>query len=73
MCIFSLNETTNLVLVERMTSKHWSHQSFDLLGFLAHRLTTHNLLEVVEWSNQKFVGPGLQAYGMATPLLLSVA
>ena len=23
----------------------------------------HNLLQVVEWSNQKFVGLGLQVYG----------
>ena len=28
----------------------------------------HNLLQVVEWSNQKFVGLGLQVYGLAMPL-----
>ena len=26
------------------------------------------LLQVVEWSNQNFVGPGLQVYGLAMPL-----
>ena len=26
-----------------------------------------NLLQAVEWSYQKFVGPGLQVYGLATP------
>ena len=28
----------------------------------------HNFLQAVEWSNQEFVGPGLQVYGLATPL-----
>ena len=28
----------------------------------------HNLLQAVEWSNQQFEGPGLQDYGLATPL-----
>ena len=28
----------------------------------------HNLLQEVEWSNQKFVGRDLQVYGLATPL-----
>ena len=28
----------------------------------------HNLLQAVEWSNQDFVGSGLQVYGLATPL-----
>ena len=28
----------------------------------------HNLLQVVEWSNQKFVGPGLPVYGLAMPI-----
>ena len=35
----------------------------------------HNLLQVVEWSNQKFVGLGLQVYGLAMPqeeLLLDI-
>ena len=27
-----------------------------------------NLLQEVEWSNQQFVGPGLQVYGLARPL-----
>ena len=27
----------------------------------------HNLLQAVEWPNQKFVGPGLQVCGLATP------
>ena len=27
-----------------------------------------DLLKAVEWSNQKFVGPGLLVYGLATPL-----
>ena len=27
----------------------------------------HNLLQVIEWSNQKFVGLGLQVYGLAIP------
>ena len=30
----------------------------------------HNLLQVVEWSNQKFLGPSLQVYGLATPLTI---
>ena len=25
----------------------------------------HNLLQVVEWSNQNFLSPGLQVYGQA--------
>ena len=29
----------------------------------------HNLLQAIEWSNQKFVGPGLRVYGQATPLM----
>ena len=29
----------------------------------------HNLLQAMEWSNQKFVGPGLQVYGLAMPLM----
>ena len=29
---------------------------------------THSLLQAVEWSNQKFVGPGLQVYRLAMPL-----
>ena len=28
----------------------------------------HNLLQEVEWSRQQFEGPGLQDYGLATPL-----
>ena len=27
----------------------------------------HNLLQAVEWSNQKFVGPGVQVFGLAMP------
>ena len=30
----------------------------------------HNLLQVVEWLNQKFLGPSLQVYGLATPLTI---
>ena len=30
---------------------------------------THNLLQSIEWLNQRFVGPGLQVYALATPLL----
>ena len=34
--------------------------------------TTHiNLFQAVEGSNQKFVGPGLPVYELATPLRLS--
>ena len=33
----------------------------------------HNLLQVVEWSNQTFVGQGLQVYGLATPLTTDFA
>ena len=28
----------------------------------------HNLLQAVEWFNQQFEDPGLQDYGLATPL-----
>ena len=28
----------------------------------------NNLLQAVEWSKQQFEGPGLQDYGLATPL-----
>ena len=31
-----------------------------------------NLLQAVEWSNQKFVGPGLHFYRLATPLRDSI-
>ena len=50
-----------------MTSTHWPHQHHKLLRFLAYP-TMHNLLQVVEWSDQKFVGPGLQVYGLGTTL-----
>ena len=33
----------------------------------------HNLLQAVEWSNQKFVGPDLQTYGLATSLISTSA
>ena len=33
-------------------------------------LTTHNLIQAVEWSNQKSVGPGLHVYGLDTPLVI---
>ena len=32
----------------------------------------HNLLQPVEWSNQKCLGPGLKVYGLSTPLKYSV-
>ena len=32
----------------------------------------HNLLQPVEWSNQKCLGPGLKVYGLSTPLKCSV-
>ena len=32
----------------------------------------HNLLQAVEWSNQKLVGPGLHVYRLATPLRDSI-
>ena len=50
-----------------MTSTHWSHQHFDLWSFLLD-LTAHSLLQAVEWSKQKLVGPGLQVYRLATPM-----
>ena len=40
-----------------MTSTYWPHQHF-----------SHNLLQDVEWSNSKLVGPGLQVRRPATPL-----
>ena len=49
-----------------MTSTHWPHQQHKLLRILAYP-TTHYLLPAVEWSNQKFVGPSLQVYGLGTP------
>ena len=39
----------------RVTSMPWPHQHFELLAF-RHTPTVHNLLQTVEWSNQKFVG-----------------
>ena len=59
-----------ILKIAGMASTHWPHQRFELLSLLAHiTLKTHNLLQAVEWSNQKFVGPDLQVYGLlATPL-----
>ena len=50
-----------------MTSTHWPYQHFELLRFLAHS----NNAQAVEWSNQKFGGRGLHAYGPAMPLILA--
>ena len=50
-----------------MTSTHWPHQQHKLLRILAYPTTLY-LLPAVEWSNQKFVGPSLQVYGLGTPL-----
>ena len=33
---------------------------------------THDLLQAVEWSIQKFVGPGLQVYGLQTTPLTAL-
>ena len=38
----------------------------DTLSYLSP--TTINLLQAVEWSKQRFLGPGLQVYALATPL-----
>ena len=48
-----------------MTSTHWPYQHFELLSFLA----LSNNAQAVEWSSQKFVGQGLQACGLAMPLI----
>ena len=53
--------------IARMTSTHWSHQHFDVWSFLLN-LTAHSLLQAVEWSKQKLVGPGLQVFRLATPM-----
>ena len=59
----------HILKIALMTSVHWPHQHFELLAF-RHTPTVHNLLQTVEWSNQKFVDPGLQVFGLATPLLV---
>ena len=59
----------HILKIAHVTSTHWPHQHFELLAF-RHTPTMHNLLQTVEWSNQKFVGPGLQVFGLATPLLV---
>ena len=48
---------SHILKMARMTSRHWPQQHFELLSFLAHP-TMHNLLQVIVWSNQTFVGPG---------------
>ena len=57
----------HILKIARMINPRCAPQHFELLSFLAHP-TTHNLLPAVDWSNKKFVGPGLQVYGLATPL-----
>ena len=57
----------HILKVSRMINPPFAPQHFELLSFLAHP-TTHNLLQAVDWSNKKFVGRGLQVYGLATPL-----
>ena len=57
----------HILKVSRMINPRCAPQHFELLSFLAHP-TTHNLLQAVDWSNKKFVGRGLQVYGLATPL-----
>ena len=48
----------HILKTARMTSTHWPHQHFELL-IKAFWLTPtmHNLLQAVEWPNQKFVRP----------------
>ena len=50
-----------ILKIARMTSTHWPHQHFELLSFISHPNND-------QWSSQKLVGPGLQVYGLATPL-----
>ena len=49
-----------------MTSTHWPDQHFHLLSFFAHP----NNEQVQSDQTKTFVGPGLQVYGMVTPLFL---
>ena len=58
----------HILKIAHMTSTYWPHQHFELLRFLA-PLTTHYLLQLVVWPNQKFVSPGIKVYGLATPLV----
>ena len=39
------------------------------ISFFQGTPTTHNLFQTVDRSKQKFVVPGLQVYGLATPLI----
>ena len=46
----------------------WPIIHTDLTNTWALTPATHNLLQEIEWGNQKLVRPGLQVYGLATPL-----
>ena len=58
----------HILKIARMTSTHWPHQHFELLCFFSSPQQRIIYYKRVEWSNQKFVGPDLHVYGLATPL-----
>ena len=57
---------SRILKIARMTSTHWPHQHFELLSFYLIP-TTYNLLQAVEWSNQKFVAPSYRSLGWLHP------
>ena len=56
--------STYILKIAGMASTHWPHQRFELLSLLAHiTLTTHNLLQAVEWSNQNLLARAYRFMG----------
>ena len=52
--------------IVRMNHAHWPQQHFEPIIFLAHPNNAWFIIQAVEWSKLKFVGPGLLVYRLAT-------